>query len=515
MVWSEKVYRLYRCRLYFENVTSPGLRESWPRLAALVVFCAVAAAGFHGIGRSLWLDEAWTANSLREASWGGMFHYSGWLQVNPPLFLLLARGAVQAFGLSDGILRAVPFFLALAGFLSLLAAGWRVLSPGFAVLCTTLVALHPTAIEYSHTLKPYSGELAASATLLLVAILYIQNPSRARYLWLAGAVMVALPLAYPSVFLLPGIVLAIFFAEGFRKAAGLAVAASAVLLPEYWFFIRPNLSPQLHDFWAVDLDNRINAGLIVVALFCLAAGARVAVWLTAKWMKKERRAVRPLAQMVCVLPCLLLAASRLMGLYPISHRTRLFVLPCLALLAAMILEDFVPRLKTPPMQWALLALALGFAGLAITNQITQHRDLPEEDFAAAVPYLKTHVAPNDLLLVHAASKEGFLLYAAMDGWKSTALFGDTGWPCCVPGKEGRPGTSRPEAVLQDLDSKVPMGFTGRVWLFYSTRPTHWTYVGINEGDLWRKHLWERGCPPGPYVKFENLAVSPMDCVSAK
>jgi hypothetical protein len=66
-------------------------------------------------------------------------------------------------------------------------------------------------------------------------------------------------------------------------------------------------------------------------------------------------------------------------------------------------------------------------------------------------------------------------------------------------------------VIQDLDSKIPPGYAGRVWLLYTTRPTHWSYTGLDEGDLWRKHLWERGCPPGPYLRFANLALSPMNC----
>jgi len=210
-----------------------------------------------------------------------------------------------------------------------------------------------------------------------------------------------------------------------------------------------------------------------------------------------------------------LIASRLLGLYPVSHRTRLFVLPYLALLLGMLVEDVARRFLTPAVQAALLAIAVGFAAAAIANQVIQHRDRPEEDFAAAVPFLERHIAPGDVLLVHAASKEGFLLYSAMNGWQSTAIFGDTGWPCCVPGKDGRPGVSTGKAVLADLDSKIPPAFFGRIWLLYSTRPTHWSYVGLDEGDLWRKHVWERGCPPGPYLRFENLAVSPMICAAAK
>jgi hypothetical protein len=464
------------------------------------------AAGVYGMNRSLWLDEAWTANSLREPSLAGMFHYSGWLQVNPPLFLLLARGVVHSLPVSSAAFRALPLTLALSAFLCLLAAGRRLLSPALALLVATLVMFDPTAIEYSHTLKPYSGELAASSALLLLAILYLQNPSQARYLWLLAASVVALPLAYPSVFLLPGIVLAIYFTGGFRRAALLAIAAGAVFAPEYWFFIRPNLSPQLRDFWSVDLDNRINAWLVAAALLSTAAAARLAMF-----FDKSRPDSRSLAQLVCVLPCLLLAASRILGLYPTSHRTRLFVLPCLALLCAMLLEDAARRLLTPTVQTAILAIAVTFAVAAGINQVIRHRDLPEEDYAAAVPFLQHHVAPGDLLLVHAASKEGLLLYSAMNNWQPNALFGDTGWPCCVPGKDGRPHTSTEQAVLADLDSKIPRGFSGRIWLLYSTRPTHWTYVGLDEGDLWRKHVWERGCPPGPYLRFENLAVSPMNC----
>ncbi|HEY4360057.1 MAG TPA: hypothetical protein VGN17_03770 [Bryobacteraceae bacterium] len=480
------------------------------RIAAVLVFVAVLAGGLYGIDRSLWLDEAWTANSLREPTLAGMYHYSGWLQVNPPLFLLLARGTVHVIGLSSAAFRVLPLGLTLLAFISLLAAGSRVLSPALALLAATLVMLDPTAIEYSHTLKPYSGELATSSALLLMAILYLQNPSRGRYLGLLAALVVALPLGYASVFVLPGIVLAVYFKDGLGRAVGLALAAGAVLIPEYWFFIRPNLSPQLHDFWSVDSDNRTNAWLVAGALLSVAAGARIAVSL---WKSKPDG--RILAQLVCVLPCLLLAASRILGLYPTSHRTRLFVLPCLALLLAMILERAAARFLTPAAQTALLGIAIIFAASAVANQIIQHRKVPEEDYAAAVPFLQRHVAPGDLLLVHASSKEGLQLYSAMNGWRSNAVFGDTGWPCCVPGKDGRPHTSTEHAVLADLDAKIPRGFSSRIWLLYSTRPTHWMYVGLDEGDLWRKHVWERGCPPGPYLRFENLAVSPMSCTATK
>jgi hypothetical protein len=459
--------------------------------------------------RSLWLDEAWVANSIQARSLPGMFYYPDWLQVNPPLFLLLARGAVRVLGASNEAFRAVPLLLAVTATVSMLAVSGRLLRPGFAILAAVIVVFDPTAIEYSRTLKPYSGELAASALLLLASVRYLQQPERSRYLWLLATVAVAMPLSYPAVFIVPGIVLAIAASGSIRRAIVLGALAGGILLGMFWFSIRPNLAPELRDFWAVDVDHGMTAGLWAALIFCVAAAIRA-------WFRRD------LAAIVCALPCLLLAASGALGWYPVSHRTRLFALPCFTLLAMMTAQDLLRRWmhhrfdQKVIIQLTAVALAIGIGGHAAASQVIERRAIAEEDFAAAVGVLQKRVGPNDLLLVHACCKEGFLLYSAMDRWNPPhVLFGDTGWPCCARGKDARPGISTKGAVITDLDAKVPHGYTGRVWLLYTTRPTQWTYIGLNEGELWRNHLWERGCPPGPYLRFENLAVSPMDCVDAR
>jgi hypothetical protein len=456
------------------------------------------------MGRSLWLDEAWVANSIQAQSLAGMFYYPDWLQVNPPLFLLLARAAVRVLGASNTAFRAVPLLLAVVAAASTLAVGRRLLSPGFAILAAAIVAFDPTAIEYSRTLKPYSGELAASALLLLAAVRYLQQPDRRRYLWLLATVALAMPLAYPAVFMLPGIVLVVAAHGGRRRGIALAALAGAILLGMYWFSIRPNLAPELRDFWAVDVDHGMTAGLWAALLFCVAASIRAG-------LRRDWTAI------VCLAPCLLLAAAGAAGWYPVSHRTRLFALPCLTLAAMMTAQDLLHRWHNGrAVQVAALGLALGLAVNAAASQVIERRAVAEEDFAGAAGFLEQHFRPGDLLLVHACCKEGFLLYSKMGAWNPTrVLYGDTGWPCCARGKDARPGRSTEGAVIADLDAKIPHGYSGRIWLLFTTRPTQWTYAGINEGELWRKRLWERGCPPGPYLRFENLAVSPMDCLNAR
>ena len=483
-------------------------RLSWT--AAVLLLAAVVWLGIGEMSRGLWLDEAWVANSIREPSLAGMFYYPGWLQTSPPLFLLLSREVVRLIGDLNTDFRVIPLIFSILSAAFLFATSRLLLRPALAILATAIVMFDQTAIDYSHTFKPYSGELAASAALLLATIAYLQRPEPKRFMWMLTVVAIAMPLSYPAVFLLPGIILAVAFAIDFRHSLFVGTIAAMELALMFWLTIRPNLSPELHEFWMA--NRAFSIGLVVALAFCVAAAFRL-------MMNFTRRApsARDWAYVICLLPCLLLATAALMGWYPVSHRTRLFVLPCFVLLASMTAEDLLGRVYRGPLVEILAlggALVLGVHAI-VGQSITGHA-ASEEDFASVVSFLETHAGAPDLILVHACCKEGFELYRQLDDWDPPHLeFGDTGYPCCVRGKNARPGSSSEGAVIADLDSKVPRGYSGRVWLVFATRPTHWDYTGLDEGELWRKHLWERGCPPGPFLRFANLAISPMDCASAR
>jgi hypothetical protein len=288
--------------------------------------------------------------------------------------------------------------------------------------------------------------------------------------------------------------------------------AGAVCGALYLFFIRPNYSPELRVFWAASDGAGLSRGLLAALLF--AAFAFLAP------LFRLRRGVSPQLQMeiVAALPCLLLAAAAALGWYPSSTRTRLFVLPCFVLLATIWgarAAGWVASRRGALGPWMERAAILAAAMVAVAGmwrEVRQSRDLPYENVEEAMHYLRRNVAPSNLLLVHPSNREGFRLYAAMDGWSGPQpLFGDTGWPCCPRGKSAPPGSSREADVVRDLNALIPRGYRGRVWLYYTTRPTHWDYTGLEEGDLWRRHLWENGCEPGQYVAPMNLAISPIDC----
>ncbi len=186
---------------------------------------------------------------------------------------------------------------------------------------------------------------------------------------------------------------------------------------------------------------------------------------------------------------------------------RLWVLPCFVLMLLMEVESLLrARAVIAAVATALVVL------YGIRGEAAQQRYGTEEDLHGAFRYLKQHVAEQDLVLVHAAVREGFLLYAAMDGWQGPApIFGSTGWPCCARNRDAAPRRSTEQSTVRDLDRMIPKNFRGRIWLYYPTRPSHWDYTGLDEGGLWRKHTWEKGCTPGPYIALKNLTLNPMYC----
>jgi hypothetical protein len=454
------------------------------RVALGAVLLGTLAVGVAGIQRSLWLDEAWVANSVRGEG--------EWLQTSPPLFLLAARASVAVFGLTTPALRAVPLAFALLAVGAAFLAVRRVAGDSWAVAGAGIVAFAAPMLEYLHSFKQYAGEVAASGAVLWAAAAYLQAPDRKRFQGLLGAVLLALPLAYSTAFVAPGAILAVALAGDRRRAGVLAGAAAAELAGLYWWFIAPNVSPALWTYWR---QGAPGIGAWYVYLVVLVTAIRLILSL-----RRGQRTWVQWTQIATLTPCVLLFTAERAGWYPASARTRLFLYPCVLVLGATLLRRGA---------WAR-ALPIAAIVLAI-GRVLPFAAEPFEDYAAAVEYLRTHVAPGDRLLVHASAREGFRLYAAMAGWDAPALYGDTGWPCCRRAGNAPPRSSTPEAVYADLGRLVPEGFRGRVWLVYTTRPLHWTYTGLDEGNLWRSHMWARGCPPGEYVALPNLAISPMDC----
>jgi len=352
---------------------------------------------------------------------------------------------------------------------------------------------HGAFIEYSHSAKQYSGEVLATVVVLLAATHYLREPGARQFAILAVSIPLAMTLSYPVVFLLPGVLLVM---EDRKRMAALAAISSTTLLILWLGFIKGNTAPELRAFWAAGPGGLYTPGLIAAALFVL--WQAVSAYRT--WSREK---------LLFALPCVLLAVASIAHWYPAQQRMRLWVLPCFVMLLITTVRDMIPGRAFE--QIALAAAALFFV-TSVGSQVREHRDLPQENYAGAMQFLREHAGPSDLVVIHAAAREGFRLYADMNGWNGPQpRFGNTGWACCARGRNAFPGTSTEQAVSEDLDRLIPPGFKGRIWLLYPSRPSHWQYTGLDEGNLWRKKVWEKGCPPEPYLDFNNLALSPMFC----
>jgi len=470
------------------------------RFSTVALLALTLVLGLYGIQRSLWLDEAWVANSVNAPALDGMFYYPNWLQTSPPLFLLLTRAAVSVFGLSTVVLRSVPLLLSVVAVAGMLAAARKMVSPPFAVLATAVLAFHPTVVEYFRSFKQYGGEVAATGLVLWAAVTYLQQPQSRQFYLLLGVTVAAMTLSYPTVFLLPGLILVVALGDRLR-AITLAGVSGLVLAFLYWFFVRPNYTASLRAYWKSDPGHWLTPGMIAVVAFCAVVAARTA------WNRDR-------VSILLVAPCVLLFASELLGWYPASPRTQLFVRPCFLLLLAVNAEDLVTftKWKRGPLDAIVVLAAAVVMLLGVRKQFHEGRFQPEEDMSGAVRYLRKNVGPSDLVLVHPSLQEGFLLYTAIQGWTAKpVVYGDTGWPCCPRDKPAGVDISTPEKIRRDLDSKIPQDFHGRIWLFYTDRPLHWQYVRVEDPKLWQNYFWGRGCRPELYIRFANLGLTPMTC----
>ena len=154
-------------------------RLSW------IVFDIILFVGIcmqvRNLDQSFWFDEIWVANTIVEPTFFQMMYYEGWLNTNPPLFLLLVRLFTQVFGISHMTMRLVPFVF---GILSIFARAYlaaRLLKPSYAILAVLLFSLSPAFVFYTTALKPYTADVFVGVILLVVGYHYLMTRSRTAF----------------------------------------------------------------------------------------------------------------------------------------------------------------------------------------------------------------------------------------------------------------------------------------------------------------------------------------------
>lgn len=176
---------------------------------ALLLLALVLAIWFRmqGLDRSLWLDEAWVANSVLETTVPRMLFYDSWVPSPEPGFLLTSRLVTAELGPSNLTFRIVPLAFSFIALLAMLLLLHRLFPIPWVAFGFALFALSPTAILYARTFKQYSGQLAMATILLLAAVDCRQRAGPRKILWLLVTILICTVFSYSTVFLLPAVVI--------------------------------------------------------------------------------------------------------------------------------------------------------------------------------------------------------------------------------------------------------------------------------------------------------------------
>jgi hypothetical protein len=299
-----------------------------------------------------------------------------------------------------------------------------------------------------------------------------------------------------------------FWSAGFPSGSSAEIAhfyGREFILAGMFYFLPERWIHPIFDFlphWLLVIT--MATGLVVCALLTVA-------------ITRKTRYVHVAA--LAVAPMLTLGIFNLAGMYPINYlRLTLFILPSIVIALTLVLEviwrtvlgPVLPRwIRDRPFGAAwVLALAILFAPMAIHGWV----DYEKEDAQSAILYLKSHVAADDLVYVHASASETSKLYFRMLRWEPRSLaYGHTGYPCCARGDESATLVPDEDRFKQDFDDVIRDTGPKKLWLVFTGREEHWRYLHRNEALILTQRLKIVGCGNVKRTDFTDEVVYECEC----
>lgn len=297
---------------------------------------------------SLWLDEASLAMNVLTRGFGALLQPLDWGQAAPVGFLWLERAVSFHAEVPDTWLRIVPWGAGAVLPWLMWRLGRRVVGTGAGALAAVAAAGSLMALRYSTEAKPYSSDAAVAAVLMLLACEAAAEPHNMRRWWaLSVAVVLAVPLSLPAVFVIAALAVALAASPEVRAARGArfvalpALAMAAAAFGALWMssYGAGAANPSLRAYWApVMLDLGADDRVIrVVRVFMeltwiplrwtgslLGTAAGSALWIGGLVFVAKRRGADAL---LLAGPVLFAMAASVIGAYPLSDRLAFFAVP--------------------------------------------------------------------------------------------------------------------------------------------------------------------------------------------
>jgi uncharacterized membrane protein len=532
-------------------------------LGGLVLAGVITRVQF--LDRSLWLDEAWVANSILAPSLSQAIYYDDWLQTTPPLFVALTRLVTAVFGTSNVAFRTLP---ALSGIVSVLLFSFialRLLKPSFAMIAILLFVFSPRMMLYSQSLKQYSTDVLSTISLLALGYLYISKRDDRWFYGLLAAFVVFSFLSYPAMLFVPFLLYAAMTKVDLQSVTTdtqraihpnwrqfFLVIALAVFVfgTNYWFFIAPNKTSALTEFFpegfyqghspAEFLEFYAARFLTLTGSFFFGGSAVlrvVTVLITVigfihLWVSQTKSPRLETFQTAVLLtaPIAGIIGLNLLGFFPLPgfhQRLLLFVFPItvlafcfglqfLANLAAGLISSQSISVKATSVENVLgSAVFVGLLGLVwlFFNTVGVKPFFAEEyeDSEGAIAYVAQRLQANDVLYIHATMLEQFKLYNRAPPVTARIVYGKIGMPCC-PRKDYRSPQQESAKDIADEILALSNVAAGRLlWLLITDRALHRVYARRNETEIFERGLAGRGCAKLEEAKLTGIYIGRFEC----
>ena len=461
-------------------------RLGWRSLTPLLVTVGVGLRAWQAAtDRSLLLDEAMLALNVVERGFAGLVGPLDFDQSAPLGFLWAQKSLVLLLGNYDLVHRLIPLLAGCLALVLMARLGRWLLGPIGALAALGLFAVGDRLVYYASEAKPYSTDVLVTLALLLVALdaldparypLWPGRDPNSRWLKPPWPLLVvgsaALWLAYPAVFVLAGVGLALLTGDMGRRAwrevrvmwavglgwglnllvlyaLTLRASQTNAFLLEFWRDWFMPMPPWADPAWlarALADMLRDPAGLALAPL----SGALVLIGAAALGLTRRREALLLLVPFAATL----LASG--LRLYPFGLRLLLFLTPLIYILVGAGVERVVDGLRRlrPALGVVSLTLLVGLLFYAPVRLAVAevHQPFMGEHMKPLLAYVQAHGAATDTVYVFYGAEPAFRYYAPFYGLTDNP----THW-----GKKWR---DEPTQYRRELDA---LRGAGRVWIVFS------------------------------------------------
>jgi hypothetical protein len=383
--------------------------------------------------RSLGLDEARLAVNVASRSWLGLLRPLDLDQSAPPLFLWGERLVFQLLGHNDCGLRLLPVMAGTAVGLLTYPLALRFLTVPQSRLAAMIAVLCPLLITYSNAVKQYSAEALVAVLLLLLFEKELRREPGPRAAWVLVAGALAPWISLSGVFVLVtawvilsvrAVRLAAWSAAVWGVSGALAyvtvyrAAGRSPYLQRFWelAFVTPGRPGFVERAWKsledqvwafVAGDPLIERGAYLPWLHLSSAFVLVAYALGCRWV------IRTQGLTACwwlAGPAIVTLIASAAGVFPLSPRLTLYLLPALIVLFVAGIGCVIDRADRGPrsgLAVAGVALVLPLAAVAVSRTFTLE---PSRHFEGLVRQLEEHRRAREPVYIFARTLPAWIYY---------------------------------------------------------------------------------------------------------